>query len=119
MAIPITIRCECGELHSADLGDSVDCSCGRHYDTSTLPPERFAHVEAKQARIRLYLALGLIFVVGVSVLTAVQWGLRGIMVGLPLAALVWFLFLGKWYRKRWLLRNARDSTTLQLEATER
>ena len=41
------------------------------------------------------------------------------MVGLPLAALVWFLFLGKWYRKRWLLRNARDPTTLQLEATER
>lgn len=118
MAIPITIRCECGETHSADLGDSVDCSCGRHYDTSTLPPERFAHVQAKQARIRLYLTLGLIFVAGVSVLTFALWGLRGIMVGLPLAALVWFLFLGKWYRKRWLLRSARDSVALQLEASE-
>ena len=117
MAIPITLKCECGESHSANLGDRVACPCGRHYDTSTLAPERFAHVRAKQARVRLYLQLGFIFVAGVAVTTAVLWGTKGIALGLPLSGLVWFLFLGKWYRKRWL-GGSGDVSTLTLEASE-
>jgi hypothetical protein len=118
LAIPITVRCECGETHSIDLGDTVDCICGRHYDTSTIPPERFAHVRARQARGRLYVQLGMIFVGGAAVLTAVLWGLKGVAIGVPLSGLVWFLFLGKWYRKRWLL-DVGEPTTLHLEASER
>lgn len=118
MSIPITVRCECGEAHSLDLGDVVECSCGRHYDTSTIAPERFAHVRARQARGRLYIQLGLIFIVGTAVLTGLVWGLKGIAIGVPLACLIWFLFLGKWYRRRWLL-DVGEPTTLQLEATER
>ena len=118
MAIPITVRCECGETHSVDLGDAIDCNCGRHYDTSTIPAERFAHVRARQARGRLYLQIGLIFLASVAVITGVLWGLKGLAVGIPLACLIWFLFIGKWYRKRWLL-DVGEPTTLQLEATER
>jgi hypothetical protein len=118
VAIPITVRCECGETHSVDLGDAVDCPCGRRYDTSTIPEGRFAHVRARQARGRLYLQLGLIFLASAAVITGLLWGLKGLAVGIPLACLVWFLFLGKWYRKRWLL-NTEEPTTLQLEATER
>jgi hypothetical protein len=118
MAIPITVRCECGETQAVELGDRVDCSCGRHYDTSTIAPERFAHVRARQARGRLYIQLGLIFVAGTGVWTAVVWGVKGLAIGVPLACLLWFLFLGKWYRKRWLL-DVGEKTVLQLEATER
>jgi hypothetical protein len=118
VAIPLTVRCECGEAHSVRLGDEVDCACGRHYDTSSLPPAQFGNAQARQARIRLYLQLGFIFVAGVSLVTALVWGLKGIALGLPLSALVWFLFLGKWYRKRWLLEKS-DAPALQLEATER
>jgi hypothetical protein len=118
VAIPITLTCECGELHRVMLGDRVTCGCGREYDTSTLPPERFAHVRAKQARVRLYLQLSLIFVAAVIALTAIVWGWRGVALGAPLAALIWFLFLGKWYRRRWL-SDGRDETRLTLEATER
>ena len=118
MASPITLKCECGELHRVTLGERVTCGCSRAFDTSTLPAERFAHVRAKQVRVRLYLQLSLIFVVGVIVVTAALWGLRGVALGAPLAALLWFLFLGKWYRKRWLGDGA-DRTTLTLEASER
>jgi hypothetical protein len=117
VAIPITLKCECGETHSADLGDRVDCSCGRHYETSALAPERFAHVRARQVRMRLYIQLGLIFVAGAVVLTAVLWGLKGVALGAPLSGLAWFLFLGRWYRKRWLL-DVGDRTPLTLEASE-
>lgn len=116
MGIPLVVRCECGESHSVDLGDAVDCPCGRRYDTSSLPPERFADVRVRQARIRLYLQLGLIFVLGITVLAAVVWGLKGLAVALPLAALMWFLFLGKWYRKRWLMRKA-EQPTLTLDSS--
>jgi hypothetical protein len=118
MPIPITIRCECGETRSVDLGDRVTCACGRHYDTSTLPSEKFDHVRAKQARIRLYLRLGVICVIGASVAAALVWGLKGLALALPLSCLLWFLFLGKWLRKRWLLRTDADSATLKLEASD-
>lgn len=117
MAIPITVRCECGETHAVELGDGIDCACGRHYDTSSIAPERFAHVRARQARARLYIQLGLIFVAGTAVLTGLLWGVKGLAIGLPLACLLWFLFLGKWYRKRWLL-DVGEPTVLQLEASE-
>lgn len=118
MAIPLTIRCECGETRSAQLGETVECSCGRRYDTSTLAPERFAHIRAKHARVRLYLQLGVIFVVGIAVVTAMLWGMRGLALGLPLSGLVWFLFFGRWYRKRWL-KDVYEPTTLQLEASNK
>ena len=117
MSIPITIRCECGEVHSARLGDPVDCGCGRHYDTSTLPPEQFADARARQLKVKLYIQLGVIFVAGVSVATAALWGLRGIAIGLPLSGLVWFLFLGKWYRRRWI-NSLPEATTVKLEARD-
>jgi hypothetical protein len=118
VTIPITVKCECGETNSSKLGDSVECACGRRYETSTLAPERFAHVRARQARARLYLQLGLVFVVGVAVATGTIWGLKGLALGLPLSGLIWFLFLGKWYRRRWLL-DVGEPTTLQLEASKK
>lgn len=117
MAIPLTIRCECGESHKATLGETVECSCGRRYDTSTLPPDGFAGVQARRARIRLYLQLGIVFIVVAIVLSAVFWGLKGVALAIPLAGLSWFLFIGKWYRRRWL-RDLGEQTTLQLDATK-
>ena len=118
MAIPITVRCQCGESHPAELGDTVECSCGRRYETANLPPERFADIRVRQARIRLYLQLGIVFMALSAVGAAVLWSAKGVAVALPLAGLIWFLFLGKWYRRRWLV-DVGERTTLQLEASER
>ena len=49
--------------------------------------------------------LGIVFM-GLSVVgAAVLWGVKGVAVAVPLAGLVWFLFFGKWYRRRWLVRR--------------
>jgi hypothetical protein len=118
MAIPITVRCECGETHSVDLGDTVDCTCGRRYDTSALRPESFAHIRVRQARMRLYMQLGIVFIGLSVVVAAVSWGVKGVLIALPLAGLLWFLFFGKWYRTRWL-HDSSQQAPLQLEATDR
>jgi hypothetical protein len=113
--VPITVRCECGETVSVDLGDEVSCTCGRRYDTSKLAPDQFGTVRAAQARMRLYIQVGIIFIVAITVLTALKWGIKGAAVGGPVAALIWFRFLGKWYKRRWL-KDTGDRPSLQLEA---
>jgi len=115
MAVPITVRCECGETVSTELGETVGCACGRRYDTSKLSPEQFGSVRAAQAHMRLYMRVGIISIAGVAVFAAVKWGVIGVAVGVPAAALVWFRFLGKWYKRRWL-RDLSDRPSLKLEA---
>ena len=119
MALPITVTCECGAVTSTRLGETVTCSCGKRYDTATLPPERFANAAHRRARARLYTQLSMIFVIGASVLSAVFWGMRGLAVVLPVAGLIWFIFLGRWYRKRWLRDVYRAAETTTLDAAER
>ena len=100
MAIPITVRCECGETHSAKLGDVVECSCGRRYDTSQIPESTFAQVREHQAKARLYVRVG----------ADLHHRRRGRLV-LPLGhlgrgdhcaarRLLWF-----WYIRRWFMRK--------------
>jgi len=115
VAVPITVRCECGEVISTELGETVECSCGRRYDTSKLAPEQFTSVRAAQARMRLYMRVGLIAIAGISVFAAVKWGVIGVALGAPVAALVWFRFFGKWYKRRWL-KDLGDRPSLKLEA---
>jgi hypothetical protein len=67
MAIPITVRCECGETHSAKLGETVECPCGRSYDTSQLPQGQFAQVREHQAKAKLYVRVGFAFIAGIAV----------------------------------------------------
>jgi len=114
-SVPITVRCECGEVVPADLGETVGCSCGRRYDTSKLAPAQFGGVRAAQARMRLYMQIGLIFIAAIAVLTTLRWGLKGAAVGGPIAALIWFRFLSKWYKRRWL-KNLGDRPALRLDA---
>jgi hypothetical protein len=115
MSVPITVRCECGETVSVDLGEEVTCSCGRRYDTSKLEPRQFDTVRAAQARMRLYVQIGIIFIATLTVLATVQWGLKGAAVGGPAAALLWFRLLGRWYKRRWL-KDVGDRPSLRLEA---
>ena len=115
--IPITIRCDCGETHRAELGDEVECSCGRRYDTSTLPETDVFAVRRAQLRMKLYVTLGLIFVAGLTVIGFVLWGIKGAALVGPLTALVWFRLLGPPLRRH-VFRGAGELPSWKLGATE-
>jgi hypothetical protein len=116
VAIPLTVRCECGELSSVKLGDTVRCPCGRTYDTSTLPSGQFAQVRAHQAKGRLYVRLGFVFVVGIGVVTGLTWGFWGAAIGVPLAGLIWFRLIRRWFM-RTFVPSPGELPTLELEAS--
>lgn len=118
MGIPITLRCECGETHSAKLGDSVDCPCGRRYETSALPQERFAQIRLHQARARLYVRIGFVFVVGLTALTFVVSGIWAAAIVAPILAVIWFKILRRWFT-RTFVPSPGELPTLELEASNR
>lgn len=118
MAIPITVRCECGETHSAKLGENVVCGCGREYDTSTLDENRFVQVREHRARTALYVRLGLVWVVGIGFATFVLWGKWGVAIGAPFAAMIWFRVIRRWFMRKFV-PSPGDLTPLELEATNR
>ena len=84
MAIPITVRCECGETHKAKLGDVVECSCGRSFDTSKVAESNFPQVREHQAKARLYVRIGAIFVLGAGVAAFVVWDFWAAAITVPL-----------------------------------
>ena len=68
VAIPITVRCECEETHKANLGDVVECSCGRRFDTSEISASNFPQVREHQAKARLYVRIGAVFIVAAGLI---------------------------------------------------
>ena len=73
-----------------EAGGEAVCICGRRYDTSSIPSERLAQVRLMQARARLYMRLGLVFVVVATLAGYLVYGLRGAALTLPTAALILF-----------------------------
>jgi hypothetical protein len=116
--VPITVRCECGESHSARLGDTVECSCGRRYETSELPAHRFAQVREHHAKAKLYFRCGFIFVVGIAVVSFLLWGFWGMVVAAPLAGLIWFRIIRQRFMRRFV-PSPGELPTLELEASNR
>ena len=114
--IPITLTCECGEQHSVRIGDTVDCGCGRVYDTTELEQGRLAGVRHAQAKMRLYITFGILLMVAAAFATYVLWGPRGIAVAVPVTGLIWFRFLGRYLRRR-VFYGAGELPTWKLEST--
>lgn len=117
MSIPITIRCECGEVNKADFGDVVTCSCGRRYDTSTLPQGDLFAVQRAQTRMKLYVTVGMIFVVGLTLAGFFLWGVKGAAIVGPLTGLLWFRLIGPRFRRH-VFRDAGELPAWDLKATE-
>jgi hypothetical protein len=116
LAIPITVRCECGETHAARLGEVVECSCGRRYETSQLPQGRFAQVREHQAKARLYVRVGAVFIVAAGVASFFLWGLWGAAITTPLAGVFWLFYLRRWFMRRYV-PSPGELPTFELEAT--
>lgn len=115
MAIPITVRCECGETHSAKLGDAVECPCGRRYETSQVPESTFPQVREHQAKARLYVRVGAIFLLAAGTISFLLWGIWGAAVTVPLAGMLWFWYIRRWFMRRYVV-SPGELPTLELEA---
>ena len=107
-----------GETHKANLGDRVECPCGRSYETSELPQHHFTQVRAHQARARLYVQIGFVFVVGLTTLAFFVWGMWGAAIAAPVLAVIWFKILRRWFT-RTFVPSPGDLPTLELEASKR
>jgi hypothetical protein len=116
VAIPITVKCECGETHSAKLGETVECSCGRRYDTSQISEGNFPQVREHQAKARLYVRVGAIFLIVIGVVSFFLWGIWGAAVTVPLAGMLWFWYIRRWFMRRFV-PSPGELPTLELEAT--
>ena len=117
MAIPITVRCECGETHPAKLGDLVECSCGRRYDTSEIAEGNFPQVRAHQAKARLYVRVGAVVLIVAGVTSFLLCGIWAAAVTVPIAAMLWFWYIRRWFMRRFV-PSPGELPTLELKASE-
>ena len=116
MAIPITVRCECGETHSAKLGDVVECACGRRYETSKISESNFPQVREHQAKARLYVRVGAVFIIVIGVVSFFVWGIFGAAITVPIGGMLWFWYIRRWFMRRYVV-SPGELPTLELEAT--
>ena len=116
VAIPITVRCECGETHKANLGDVVECSCGRRFDTSKIAASNFPQVREHQAKARLYVRIGAVFIVAAGLIAYFVWDFWAAAVTVPLAAMLWFWYIRRWFMRRFV-PSPGELPTLELEAS--
>jgi len=117
MALPITIRCDCGEVVAADLGDVVTCVCGRTYDTGSIGGEKLARLRVVRARITLYLRIATIFLVGMVVMAGIVYRGKGVAIALPAAAALWFWVISPRYKRRYLT-DLSDLPSWNLKASD-
>jgi hypothetical protein len=100
MSIPLTVRCECGEVLPAKAGETVTCRCGRRYDTSTIPGSSVARVRATQVKLRTYARIGLVVVVTFGLIGFLTLGLPGVALAASLSALIWWKVVAPQLRRR-------------------
>jgi hypothetical protein len=115
-AIPITVRCECGETHSVKLGDVVECSCGRRYETSKISESNFPQVREHQMKARLYVRVGAVFLLIIGAVAFLAWGIWAAAVTVPIGAMLWFWYIRRWFMRRYV-PSPGELPTLELESS--
>jgi Flp pilus assembly protein TadB len=98
----ITVTCECGERHELFYGERWTCPrCGRSYDSNRIPAEQYAAIRRLQLRFRaLPIAIGLM-VLALAVVFTLTGNVMGVFFLLPVALIVWFVFLRPTHRRRY------------------
>jgi hypothetical protein len=99
---PITVTCECGERHELFYGERWTCPrCGREYDSGQIPADEYAQIRRLQLRYRAVpIALGLT-VAALAILFTLTGNIVGVFVLMPVALMVWFVFIRPTHRKRY------------------
>jgi hypothetical protein len=99
---PITVTCECGERHELFYGERWTCPvCGRAYDSNQIPRDEYAQIRNLQRRFRAVpIALGVV-VAALAIVFTLTDNIVGVFMLLPVALIVWFVFIRPTHRKRY------------------
>jgi hypothetical protein len=112
----ITLRCDCGAEGRAAYGESWTCpSCGRRFDTSHIPRDDYAAIEALDRRYR-YANFGVVAVLALVVLgVAYTRQFVPTLAGLGVVLVGWFLYIKPLVHRRH--RRAVSELTRRWELT--
>jgi hypothetical protein len=91
---PITLRCDCGAEGHAAYAEHWTCpSCGRTYDTSQIPADDYAAIEALDKRYR-YANIGVVAALALVILAiAIKGQMISTLAGLAVVLVGWFLYI--------------------------
>lgn len=121
MAAPrITLRCDCGAETLVAYGDRWTCdACGRTYDTSNIPADDYAAIQALRRRYRIVGYTGVALVAAFVLLLALTAQEFQLFIGLPFILLVWFMYVRPAMRSRYRRRVGELQRTWTLKAEGR
>jgi hypothetical protein len=99
---PITVTCECGERRDLAYGERWRCeSCARSWDTGRIPADQYEQIRRLSLRYR---AVPVVFGAVVALLAiffTLTGNIPGVFFLLPVALVLWFVFLRPLHRKRY------------------
>jgi hypothetical protein len=99
---PITVTCECGEKRHLHYGEEWHCDrCGKRWDTRQIPAEQYDAIRRLQWRFRLMpIAYGMV-VAALAIFFTLTGNIFNVFVLLPLAMMIWFVFLRPTHQRRY------------------
>jgi Flp pilus assembly protein TadB len=99
---PITITCDCGEKRHLHYGEAWQCErCAKRWDTRQIPAEQYDAIRRLQWRFRLMpIAFGVV-VAALAIFFTLTGNIFNVFVLLPLAMMIWFVFLRPTHQRRY------------------
>lgn len=99
---PITVTCECGEKRHLHYGETWQCErCARHWDTRQIPAEQYDAIRRLQWRFRLMPIVFGVVVAALAIFFTLTGNIFNVFVLLPLAMMIWFVFLRPVHQRRY------------------
>jgi hypothetical protein len=99
---PITITCECGEVHKLHYGDAWTCDgCGRRWNTRQIPSEEYERLRRLQLRFRLLPILLGLLVLAAAIFFTLTGNIFSLFFLLPGALTMWFVIVRPAHRRRY------------------
>jgi hypothetical protein len=99
---PIAVTCECGVKHDLRYGEAWTCErCGRRWDTRQIPREQYEAVRRTQLRFRVLPVLVGLVVTALAIFFTLTGNVFSVFFLLPVALIVWFVFLRPMHRRRY------------------
>ena len=103
-APPITVPCECGEVHLVPYGETWTCeTCGRRWNTAQIPADEYWGVMREMRRYRLQVIAMALGVIAVIVILGIFVS-RALFLVVPIILGAWFLWFMPTWRRRVRLR---------------